>query len=280
MPCANMPGPVQTGRGFLRPATSLTSLSVFVFGSATCGLHEQTARCRRRRFNGRATPFRASGLPAHRPRVDHLHGLVAHRQGADAASRQVEQHGAGAEVEGVGPGRAVPDRLSRRPPRSSPPPAGIGRTPAADGRFASREVRRRRRLGPGEVSAARFRRSRFRNVMVTPSNPTITAARAVPTDAVRVMAWYMTSTSPLATADRTAASNASTRYTVTTTEYVSRYLRSLPGDASALTRALHRRARLPWSGTVRAAPVAGQRNEPSSRRRLLPTAWWRAACRT
>ena len=29
--------------------------------------------------------------------------------------------------------------------------------------------------------------------MVTPSNPTITAARAVPTDAVRDIAWYMTS---------------------------------------------------------------------------------------
>ena len=71
--------------------------------------------------------------------------------------------------------------------------------------------------------------------MVTPSNPTMTAAKAVPTDAVRVMAWYMTSTSPLAIADRIASSNASTRYTVTTTEYVSRYHRNLPVDASGLT---------------------------------------------
>ena len=50
-----------------------------------------------------------------------------------------------------------------------------------------------------------FSRSRFKNVMVTPSNPTMTAATAVPTDAVRAMAWYTTSTGPLTIADRIAS---------------------------------------------------------------------------
>ncbi len=139
-------------------------------------------------------------------------------------------------------------------------------------RIPSRRPSRRPSLRP-------FSRSRFKNVMVTPSSPTMTAARAVPTDAVRVVAWYMTSTSPRAIADRIASSNASTRYTVTTTEYVSRYHRNLPGDASGLTRALHR-ATFPCPGAVRVAPAARQRNEPSSRCRSLPTAWRPSAYRT